>query len=515
MKTAKRTLSILFALLMLASCLAIGTSASGSNVLSHNEWNSYWETVRNDNTLISLSPGSDTTQLNFCWHSDSTADNGVVRISKDPQMTSFKEFVGKSSIDKSSTDKPDAQKVYKVTVTGLEPNTVYYYTYGSNGNFSKPFKYRTLSTEQFKILYISDIQICSDTEDGREEAYAWQKTLGTALDQNEDISFIVSAGDQTHHGDRANEWAAALSPLALRSYPMAMTVGNHDCFGNLKTTYPFYVNHPNEYRGTTPAYVGRNYWFRYGDVLFIVYNTQSYNLYDLYQFTLDAVAKNPDATWRIATFHHDIYGPGKHASDDNTEMLRAIYSSILEKFEIDACLTGHEHIYGRSYFMKDTKPVKEQKRNENGAFVDPEGIVYFTAASASNRNRIDEENYTLKEYDYEWLDFQYISQEACYSTIEFTKNSFTLKTYGVDSKKLIDECKIVKTDTSYSPVDPNYKGMDTDMLQRYLGKWYVIIQIAIEVARYVVKITSVVAPVIAKIVIKIIKALIPVIINMF
>ena len=49
--------------------------------------------------------------------------------------------------------------------------------------------------------------------------------------------------------------------------------------------------------------------------------------------------------------------------------------------------------------------------------------------------------------------------------------------------------------------------MDTDMLQRYLGKWYVIIQIAIEVARYVVKITSVVAPVIAKIVIKIIKAL--------
>ena len=74
---------------------------------------------------------------------------------------------------------------------------------------------------------------------------------------------------------------------------------------------------------------------------------------------------------------------------------------------------------------------------------------------------------------------------------------------------------MVKTDTSYSPVDPNYKGMDTNMLQRYLGKWYVIIQIAIEVARYVVKITSVVAPVIAKIVIKIIKALIPVIINMF
>ena len=56
MKAAKRTLSILLALLMLASCLAIGTSADGSNVLTQPEWNSYWETVRNDNTLIARSP---------------------------------------------------------------------------------------------------------------------------------------------------------------------------------------------------------------------------------------------------------------------------------------------------------------------------------------------------------------------------------------------------------------------------------------------------------------------------
>ena len=475
MKAAKRTLSILLALLMLASCLAIGTSADGSNVLTQPEWNSYWETVRNDNTLIALTPGADATQLNFCWHSDDTAKSGVVRIGKSADMTSFKEFVGKAS-----TDSYTGQSVYKVTATGL-------------------------STEKFKVLYVSDIQISSDVEDGREESYVWQKTLGTALDQNDDISFIVSAGDQTQHGDRANEWAGTLSPAALRSYPMATTVGNHDRKGK---TYPLYVNNPNEYRGTTPANVDEDYWFRYGDVLFIVYNTQIYNVYDQYQFTLDAIAKNPDATWRVAVMHHDIYGTGHHAADDDNKLLAAIYSSLIDRFEIDVCLTGHEHIYGRSYFMKDTKPVKDQKYNSDGAVVDPEGAVYFTASSASGKNRIE-------EYNYEWLDFSYISEEPTYSTIEFTKNSFTLKTYGVDSKKQIDECKIVKTDTTYTPVDPDYKGMDTNMLQRYLGKWYVIIQIAIEVARYVVKITSVVAPVIAKIVIKIIKALIPVIINMF
>lgn len=122
MKTAKRTLSVLLALLMLASCLAIGTSADGNYALSKQEWDSYWETVRNDNTLIALTPGADATQLNFCWHSDDTAKNGVVRIGKSADMTSFKEFVGKAS-----TDSYTGQSIYKVTATGLEPNTVYYY----------------------------------------------------------------------------------------------------------------------------------------------------------------------------------------------------------------------------------------------------------------------------------------------------------------------------------------------------------------------------------------------------
>ncbi len=455
MKTAKRTLSILLALLMLASCLAIGTSADGSNVLTQPEWNSYWETVRNDNTLIALTPGADATQLNFCWHSDDTAKSGVVRIGKSANMTSFKEFVGKAS-----TDSYTGQSIYKVTATGLEPNTVYYYVYGSNGKFSSPVMYRTLSTEKFKLLYISDIQVSSDVEDGREGSLcvAENSRHRTRQEQRHQL-FILSAGDQTQHGDRANEWAGT-PPAALRSYPLATTVGNHDRKGE---TYPFYVNNRTNTAARHPQTLTRTTGSVTAIVLFIVYNTQIFNVYDQYQFTLDAIAKNPDATWRVAVMHHDIYGTGHHAADGDNKLLAAIYSALIDRFEIDVCLTGHEHLYGRSFFMKDTKPVKDQTYNADGAVVDPVGTVYFTASSASGKNRIE-------DYDYEWLDFKYVSEEPSYSTIEFTKNSFTLKTYGVDSKKQIDECKIVKTDTSYSPVDPNYKGMDTNMLQRYLGK---------------------------------------------
>lgn len=95
--------------------------------------------------------------------------------------------------------------------------------------------------------------------------------------------------------------------------------------------------------------------------------------------------------------HHDIYGTGHHAADGDNKLLAAIYSALIDRFEIDVCLTGHEHLYGRSFFMKDTKPVKDQKYNADGAVVDPVGTVYFTASSASGKNRIE-------DYDYEWLD---------------------------------------------------------------------------------------------------------------
>ena len=444
-------------------------------------------------------PGADATQLNFCWHSDDTAKSGVVRIGKSADMTSFKEFVGKAS-----TDSYTGQSIYKVTATGLEPNTVYYYVYGSNGKFSSPVMYRTLSTEKFKLLYISDIQVSSDVEDGREEAYVWQKTLGTALDKNSDISFILSAGDQTQHGDRANEWAGTLSPAALRSYAMVRRSA-------ITTAKAKHILSMSTIRTSTAAQRPQTLTRTTGSATAMCSLSSTTPRFSMFMTSISSpLTLSPKSRCHMArsVMHHDIYGTGHHAADGDNKLLAAIYSALIDRFEIDVCLTGHEHLYGRSFFMKDTKPVKDQKYNADGAVVDPVGTVYFTASSASGKNRIE-------DYDYEWLDFKYVSEEPSYSTIEFTKNSFTLKTYGVDSKKQIDECKIVKTDTTYTPVDPNYKGMDTDMLQRYLGKWYVIIQIAIEVARYVVKITSVVAPVIAKIVIKIIKALIPVIINMF
>lgn len=122
------------------------------------------------------------------------------------------------------------------------------------------------------------------------------------------MSFIISAGDQVNKTGKPKEeeYAGYLSPEALTSLPVATTIGNHD---SLNADYSYHFNNPNatDY-GTTQA--GGDYYYSYGDGLFIVLNTNNYNVAEHKQAIAEAIASDPDAAWRIVTIHQDIYGSG-------------------------------------------------------------------------------------------------------------------------------------------------------------------------------------------------------------
>jgi hypothetical protein len=402
------------------------------------EWLQYCSEFEGDNTLISLTPGADETQMNFAWHSDFFSKKPVVRISKNKDMTDYMEFAARFTFAENLK-----QKVNKATATGLEANTCYYYTYGTDNEFSEPVMLRTLSAESFKVLYFSDIQCNSydgDTAKAREMAYNWQCNLTNALNENTDTSFILSAGDQAHHGE-ADEWMYTLSPKALRSIPMATTVGNHD---NKSTLYKHYVNNPNTYLGTTPNLTGNDYWFRYGDVLFLSFNANNANIYDHFYFAKEAIMQNPDAKWRVGMLHHDFYGTGGHAENNENTWLRAEFCPIADFFEFDIMLTSHEHIYGRSYYMYNGIIVKNEGY-ESGNVTDPAGTIYFTASAASDNCRVYDE-----PFDYEWLGFSVMSQESIYSTLEFDSDSLSIHSYFCNTNELVDEFNIQKSDATFA-----------------------------------------------------------------
>ena len=207
------------------------SSVTGGSAAWQN-WVKEWETVAADYTKVSLTPGADETQLNFAWYSKTESGKAatpVVHFGTDKDHLTA--FTGKAAqVDNSLTDGV-AYDYNHVTVTGLEPNTTYYYTVEKNGVQSEVQEYKTGSFDSVKMLYVGDPQIGASKgqpQNGealtagsgaantaaRNDAFAWNRTLEIATAQNPGVNFIISAGDQVNKTGQAKEeeYAGYTSP---------------------------------------------------------------------------------------------------------------------------------------------------------------------------------------------------------------------------------------------------------------------------------------------------------------
>lgn len=528
MHTNKKILSgLLSGAILLSACpsaFAATVHYNDSSVTGGSAaWSAYvenWSTLASDYTKVSLTPGKNETELNFAWYSvaqDGKQATPVVHFGTD--RNALKTFTGTSgNVDTSLTD-GTAYHYNHVTVTGLKANTTYYYTVEKNGVQSDVQTYTTGSFDSVQMLYVGDPQIGASkgqpqgsetlsADSGaantaaRNDGFAWDRTLRIALEENPGIDFMISAGDQVNKTGKAKEeeYAAYLSANALTSLPVATTIGNHD---SLNPDYMYHFNNPNttDY-GTTEA--GGDYYYSYGDGLFIVLNTNNYNAAEHAQAIKEAVASDPDATWRIVTIHQDIYGSGLDHSDTDGMILRTQLTPIFDEYDIDVVLQGHDHTYSRTkmlYGDGQSHGTYEFQLNEEGtdydwdhaydtsnntkislypaeddaagqaaleAFQDdnlcytieqttgntvrnPEGILYMTANSASGSKYYElistQQDY-VAERSQNWL--------PSYSVISMDADSFSIDTYQITedgkTEKIDDTFTIIKDDTETSEI---------------------------------------------------------------
>lgn len=341
-------------------------------------WKTEWESVKNDWTQISLTPGSNASELNFAWYSKKTGDEitaAHLKIGEKEDMSDAKVYTAVSKDVADELDNGGSSYVSnKVTATGLKENTTYYYSYEKNGVYTTPAKYETQSTDQFSFIFVGDPQIGSsnelkgkDTEEFyaaqsdavRSDAFNWETTLQAAVDKSGNkASFVVSAGDQIQttkakspNKDAAKseiEYSGYLSPDILKSLAVATTVGNHDADN---ANYSYHFNTPNNSELGSNGVVGGDYWFTYGSALFIMLNTQDTNVAEHKLFMDRAISANPDCKWRIVTLHQDIYGSAEHSNEPEITNLRYQLVPYFEANDIDLVLTGHDHAYSRSKLL--------------------------------------------------------------------------------------------------------------------------------------------------------------------
>ena len=473
---------------------------SGKKAISDEwlQWKTKWETIKTDYEKVSMVPGADATKMNYAWYSKK-ADEAKIRISTNVDMSKTTEADGSNTYSENYKEFTGTSKEYKkiddvtyyankVTITELKENTTYYYQCLVDGRWTSVKKFKTGDTSNFSFLYVGDPQIGASkgqtpTESSeaqsadiaaRNDAFSWNKTLTAAISEHSDVDFIVSAGDQINNtGDdngQEREYAGFLSADVLSNVPVAPTIGNHDSkFAN----YQNHFNVPNAYteeQNATPA--GNDYYYTYGDVLFIVLNTNNYNCADHEALIKKAEQAAPNAKWKIVTFHHDIYGSGYDHSDSDGIVLRTQLTTLLDKYDIDVVLQGHDHTYSRSYMLtsdgnthtaytkdnvkdeylnvKDGKTddsaalsSKQEYLNQNlcykivdktqGTINNPEGVLYMEANSATGSkyyNLISTQQDYIAERSQTWT--------PTYSVVNVTSDSFTINTYDVNTGDKID-----------------------------------------------------------------------------
>ena len=515
-------------------------------------WSQKWETLKDDWTQVSMSPGADETQMNFAWYSKDGEETGLV-------YGTSSDLSDGQNAQVTQTASQDGYLSNKVTLNNLQPGVTYYYQVTD-----KEIESFTTDddTSDFSFIFVGDPQIGSSnsakddspedmqtpefltaqSEAVRNDSFNWNYTLNRAFAKTgNSANFILSAGDQiqTNYEDAEDtriseiEYAGYLSPDVMKSVPVATTVGNHDA-DNPNYTYHFNIANMSDLGDN--GYVGGDYYFTYGDALFMILNTQDTNVSEHKQFIEETVAANQDCKWRIVTLHQDIYGSAEHSNEPEITNLRYSLVPIFEENDVDIVLTGHDHAYSRTkmlqggqsttgfeytddefdeqldkdvdvgdstetiyeapanisddttdpaeqryleylYSVMDEDAVLELTDNQDVA-IDSAGIMYLTAGSSSGSKYYD-----LVPRQQTYIANRWQQDVPTYSVIDVTETTLTLNTYRTDTDEKIDSQFMIVKSADHSQLSALIEEAEALKAADYTTDSFSILQQALEAAK--------------------------------
>jgi len=171
----------------------------------------------------------------------------------------------------------------------------------------------------------------------------------------------LTTGDNGYRSGRNSDYQNGLFnayPTLLRDIPYVPVYGNHDA---RRWTFYRLFTFPEQGEGGGVASGSPHYFsFDYGNVHFIVLDSQSTSLSRdgaMHQWLQRDLAATHQ-TWRVVLFHHPPYSRATHNSDRLIDSLgrlvrmRENFLPLLEQYGVDLVLTGHSHIYERSYLLR-------------------------------------------------------------------------------------------------------------------------------------------------------------------
>jgi len=384
------------------------------------------------------------------WRTDKSITESKGEIVK---AHSSPDFVDKaksipSKIQETNIDGVKAN-YHSVNFINLQPNTLYSYRVGSEGNWSEWINFKTANLEEspFSFIYLGDAQ--------NQLKSLWSRTVRKAYSHAPDASFILYSGDlvnKTHSDQEWHEWFYGGSFIhAMR--PVLATPGNHEYDKNengdqlldehWEPTFSFPFNGPEGMKESV-------YYSDFQGVRFISLNSQLINYVEKDRMAqaewLESILINNPNRWTVIFFHHPIYSSKE--GRDNPEF-RQLFKPIFDKYKVDLVLQGHDHTYGRGMNI----PSKNKNTGHTMYVVSVSGPKMYNLTT----NR--------------WMD-RAGSNTQFYQIITINENLLNFETFTVNGE-LYDAFQLMKDDNNNNKLINKIPDVPerTDLPARYIERY--------------------------------------------
>lgn len=363
-----------------------------------------------------------TTSRTFMWQSDYAEENPVVEYRQAGDDDSLMQLPASSD---AFSDDGVTTYIHTAAVTDLKPGTAYEYRVGAGDKRSSWQSFHTAQGHDFKALIFPDSQ-SSDYS-------VWAATAQPAWQRNQDAQFFINMGDLVDNGQDHYQWNAWFDVVGdmIARIPVVPLLGNHETYDK-----DWKVRMPEAYlhlfalpRIDREKYQNQFYSFDYGDVHFVVLNTQSQELAD-FEPSLDEdevawfkedMAKTTKK-WKIVLMHKDPlqYGFANRPEprEEGFSPEGRLWMPLFEQYGVDAVLSAHLHTY------RDRGHIRNFQRDESGP-------LYLITGVAGN-----------VQYPGLWkqhsLD-EYVAPQPetdNYMTLEATDDSLTFRSFLPDGQLL-------------------------------------------------------------------------------
>ena len=320
------------------------------------------------------------------------------------------------------------------TLSGLAADTAYRFKIVSDGEESDVRSFRTAGQKgSWNFVAFTDFQ-------HRENPV----TLPLVQMMKEiagNPALMLCSGDQVDVAGNEYEWTYLLDNDTFKDFVYAASPGDHAYWASDKTNghYPQYDQAYTFNRlfhfpqNGAPGSRNTSYYFYYNNILFVALDMNNSDIASGARFddqvrwfseTLDRLAGTYQ--YLIVYEHKSIFG-SEIVDSVVAKKLRPQWYPVFQKYRVDLVLSGHDHIYSRTFALDGDRPTRDPAA----------GTYYLDMGSSGDKRRPLDQSLTESSRHAKVLDFKE-SGQSCACNIEVNDTYLNVTVYD-QTRKVVDQ----------------------------------------------------------------------------